>query len=117
MIRRRLPVSALFLVAGTMHFVAPDANGRTIPGVLPEPRALVYASGVAELAGGAAVLHPRIAPRAGWLLVATLVGVFPANVEMALHPWRWPEVPPAALWARLPFQAALVAWVRWATRP
>jgi uncharacterized membrane protein len=100
-----------------MHFVAPDAYERTIPALFPAPGALVYASGVAELAGGAAALHPRTAPLAGWWLIATLVGVFPANVEMARHPERWPELPPTALWARLPAQAALIAWVRWATRP
>lgn len=114
---RRLPLGLLFVATGTLHFVAPDAYARTIPDVLPAHEALVYLSGVAEIAGGVAVLHPRTARLGGLWLVATLVAVFPANVNMALHPERWPELAPAVLWARLPLQAALIAWAEWATRP
>jgi uncharacterized membrane protein len=42
--------------------------------------------------------------------IATLVGVFPANVHMALHPERYRKVPKAALYARLPVQGLFVAW-------
>jgi uncharacterized membrane protein len=52
-----------------------------------------------------------------WWLLATLAGVFPANVEMALHPDRHP-VPGgrAALVARLPVQALFGLWVVGAAR-
>ncbi len=113
---RRVPLGLLFLATGTLHFVAPGAYARTIPDVLPAHETLVYASGVAEIAGGAAVLHRRTARLGGLWLVLTLLAVFPANVNMALHPERWPELPPALLWARLPLQAALVAWAERATR-
>ena len=58
-------------------------------------------------------MHPRTRRAAGWWLVATLVAIFPANVWMAQHPERY-RVPGgrAALLARLPLQAAFVAWVR-----
>ncbi len=114
---RRLPLGLLFVATGTLHFIAPAAYARTIPDVLPAHEALVYLSGVAEIAGGAAALHPRTARLGGLWLIATLVAVFPANVNMALHPERWPELAPAALWARLPLQVALIAWADWATRP
>jgi uncharacterized membrane protein len=44
--------------------------------------------------------------------LATLVAVYPANIEMALHPERFPKIPSAALWARLPVQGlfALITW-------
>jgi len=116
-IPRRVPLGLLFVTTGTLHFLAPDAYARTIPDLLPAHEALVYLSGIAELAGGAAVLHPRTARAGGLWLVATLVAVFPANVNMALHPEDWPDVAPALLWARLPLQGALIAWADWATRP
>ena len=78
-----------------------------MPDYLPAHRELVYASGVAEMAGGAGVLSERTRKPAGWWLIATLIAVFPANLNMALHPDRYARIPPAALWARLPFQARL----------
>ncbi len=101
-----------FIFAGLLHFVKTETYESIVPDYLPAHRALVYASGAAEIAGGVGVLHPRTRRAAGWWSVATLLGVFPANVEMALHPERYPQVPGGrvALLARLPLQAALIAW-------
>ena len=102
---------AFFITAGVMHFVMPRTYVSIVPDWLPAHEALVYASGVAEIAGGAGVLHPRTRTAAAWWSVATLLAVFPANVDMALHPERY-EVPGgrAALYARLPLQAGAIAW-------
>lgn len=102
---------AFFVTAGVMHFVIPRTYAAIVPDWLPAHRELVYASGVAEIAGGAGVLHPRTRAAASWFSVATLVAIFPANVHMALHPERY-RVPGgrAALYARLPLQAGAIAW-------
>jgi uncharacterized membrane protein len=107
-----------FVFAGVMHFVKPRTYESILPPYLPAPRALVYASGVAEMAGGAGLMVPAARRLAGWWLIATLLAVFPANLEMALHPERFPKVPGGApaLWARLPLQAGFIAWVRGAMR-
>ena len=109
--RRRLPLALFFVGAGIMHFVKPRAYEAIVPDALPAHRELVYLSGVAEIAGGLGVLSERTARPAAWWLVATLVAVFPANVNMALHAERFRAVPEALLWARLPVQAVLVAWI------
>src|SRR4051812_16852687 len=103
-----------FLVGGTLHFLRPRAYESIMPRYLPKHRELVFASGVAEIAGGAGVLHRRTARPAGWWLIATLVAIFPANVEMAVHAERFRRIPKPLLWARLPLQGALIAWV-WRT--
>lgn len=79
---------------------------------------MVLVSGAAEIAGGLALVHPRTRRAGGWWLIATLLGVFPANVHMALHPEQFPGIPggKAALWARLPVQGAFIALVRAAMR-
>jgi uncharacterized membrane protein len=82
-----------------------------MPRYLPAHRELVYASGVAEMAGGAGVLMARTARPAGWWLIATLLAVFPANVEMATHAERFEKIPEPLLWARLPLQAVFAGWV------
>jgi len=108
----------VFVAAGTLHFTHTRVYMRIMPPYVPAHRELVLASGVAEIAGGLALLHPRTRRAGGWWLIATLLAVLPANVHMALHPEQFPEVPGgrAALWARLPFQGAFIAWVRAAMR-
>jgi uncharacterized membrane protein len=103
-----------FILAGILHFVRPRMHEAIMPRYLPAHRELVYASGAAEIVGGAGVLHPGTRRHAGWWLIATLVAIFPANVEMAVHAERFKQFPRAALWARLPFQGVLIAWA-WLT--
>ena len=107
-----------FVLAGVMHFVKPRQYEAIMPDYLPAHRELVYASGVAEIAGGAGLMLPAARRVAGWWLIATLVAIFPANVWMAQHPERY-RVPGgrAALIMRLPFQAVFIALVRAAMRP
>ena len=109
--RSRHLVAATFLTTGTLHFLRPAVFEAIVPDALPEQRAIVYASGVAELAGGAGMLAERTRRPAAWWLIATLIAIFPANVNMAVHAERFRFVPEWALWARLPLQAALIAWV------
>ena len=113
----RAACGPFFVAAGVLHFARPRPYESIVPDYLPAHRELVIASGAAELLGGAALLHPATRRAAGWWLVATLVAVFPANVWMAQHPERY-RVPGGrpVLLARLPLQAALVAWVRAAAR-
>ena len=103
---------AFFVLAGVMHFVIPRTYASIVPDWLPAHNELVYASGVAEIAGGAAVLHPRTRRAGSLWSVATLLAVFPANVHMALHPDRYRKLPggKVGLYARLPVQALFVAW-------
>ena len=49
----------VFVVAGVLHFVRPGMYEAIMPDYLPAHRELVYASGVAEIAGGLGVMHPR----------------------------------------------------------
>jgi uncharacterized membrane protein len=109
MTRSRATLGLFWLVAGTMHFVRPRSYDRIAPPPLREhARAITYASGVAELVGGAlALAGPRRAAR--WYLLLLLAAVYPANVWMVLEPERYPKVPRWGLFARLPVQF-LFAW-------
>jgi uncharacterized membrane protein len=98
-------------VAGLNHFLNPEFYVSIMPSYLPAHRELVYASGVAEMLGAAAVMYPRTHRVGGWFLIAVLVGVFPANVHMALNAEDYPNIPLWVLLARLPLQALFVYWV------
>jgi uncharacterized membrane protein len=110
--RMRRLFGPFFILAGLGHVAIPRTYEAIVPDWLPAHRELVVASGVAEIAGGAAVLHPRSRRVGARFSALTLLAVFPANVHMARHPERYPRVPggKAGLLARLPLQALLVAW-------
>jgi uncharacterized membrane protein len=112
----RVLAGPFFVINGVLHFAMPRTYLRMMPPYLPRHRELVYASGVAELVGGLGLMARATRRAAGWWLIATLIAVFPANVHMAQHPEEFPKIPSRALWARLPFQAVFIAWVRGAMR-
>lgn len=106
-----LAIASIFIAAGIAHFVWPGVFVRIVPPYLPYPEALVYISGAFELLGGIGVLVPSVRIYAGWGLILLLLAVFPANIHMALHPDAFPRIPAWTLWARLPLQFVLIAWV------
>lgn len=88
-----------------------------MPAYLPWHEALVYLSGVLEMAFGALLFVRPIARPAAWGVLVLMIAVFPANVQMALHTELYPQFSPVMLWLRLPFQLLLLAWAYWLTRP
>lgn len=114
----RFVMAGTFLAAGVVHFVAPSFFEAIIPEEIPQKRLWVYATGVAELAGGAGLLL-RPSRKLGWALVALLVLVFPANVNQALRDVAVEGAPAPPRWAlflRLPLQALMIWAVLAATR-
>jgi uncharacterized membrane protein len=120
--RSRPALAAFFSFMGTLHFVIPRQFEAIVPpAIAARKREAVAVSGVAEIVGGLAVLHPRTRPLARWWLLALLISVFPANVHMAVSPEQikgldLDKVPRWALWARLPLQPLAMLWVWRATR-
>jgi uncharacterized membrane protein len=119
MVRKLAPfvVGLFFIIVGITHFTSPDFFVSIVPPYLPAPLALVYVSGFFEILGGLGVLFPATRTLAGYGLLALLVAVYPANIHMAMNPGDFPDIPPAALYARLPFQFVFAWVVWWATRP
>ncbi|MGI8920824.1 MAG: DoxX family protein [Solirubrobacteraceae bacterium] len=115
--RPRQALGAFFISSGTLHFTHTRYYVAIMPPYLPAHRELVYISGVAEIAGGAAALSP-LRRAARWWLTLLLIAVFPANLHMALHPDQVEglKLPRWLLWARLPLQPLCIAWVWMATR-
>ena len=111
----RIALALLFIAAGIGHFVRTEFYVRIMPPYLPWHKELVLISGVFEILGGLGLLVPALRRAAGWGLLALLVAVFPANVQMAVDIWQregW------TIWfvvwlLRLPLQLVLLAWVWW----
>jgi uncharacterized membrane protein len=111
--RSPLLLAGLLAAAGVAHFAAPRPFDATVPRSLPgTPRTWTYVSGAAELALAAGIAAPRTRRAAALAAAAFFVGVFPANVKMAVD-WRHRPAPvKAAAVGRLPLQVPLVLWAR-----
>jgi uncharacterized membrane protein len=109
----RLGTALFWIVAGTMHFVIPRQYQAIVPPRIARwKREVVVVSGLAEIAGGVAVLPDGTRRGARWWLLATLAAVYPANIHMAVNAKDFPRIPAPALWGRLPVQF-LFAWITW----
>ena len=99
------------VAAGSLHFVIPDTYARIVPRGLGDARAVVFASGLAEVVAGVLLAIPRTRRLGGWCTAAVLVAVFPANVQMARDATASGGTASVLLtWGRLPLQVPLVLW-------
>jgi len=111
----RWVLALFFIVAGVNHFLTPEIYYGMMPPWLPAKAAANLISGAAEIAGGLGLLIPALRRPAAWGLIALLIAVFPANIQVAVqgHMPGLENAPAALLWLRLLFQPVFVAWVWW----
>jgi uncharacterized membrane protein len=106
--RAALLAGPLFGV-GVLHFAVPAPFDGLVPPWIPgSARFWTYASGVAELAVGAAVARPATRRLGATAAVGLFLAVYPANVQMA---WSWRRKPwpyRAAALGRLPLQYPMI---------
>jgi len=107
----RVALAVFFVKVGRMHFTHPKPFLKIVPPPLPASLC-VYLSGALEMLGGIGLLFHSQA--AAWLLILLLVGVFPANIYMAVKGIRFGKMRTWLLWARLPMQPMLMGIVWWA---
>jgi uncharacterized membrane protein len=114
--RYRAVLAAIMVGIGLLHFFMPGPFVSIVPSALPAPYALVIVSGFFEVLGGVGLLVPRVRRAASIGLVLLYVAVFPANINMVLHPELGRGIPEWSLWARLPLQLVFIAWALWVGR-
>jgi len=107
--------AVLFIVSGVGHFAATDKYMRIMPPYLPFHRPLVLLSGLIEIVLGILLLVPRFSRLAAWGLIALLIAVFPANVQLYQHQ-ELLSLPPLVHLLRLPLQVVLILWAYVYTR-
>ena len=107
-------VVGLFLgFAGVMHFVSPQFFNDIVPPWLPPSESFwTYASGVVELVVAYLLLRPSTRRVGATSSIWLLIGVYPANLYMALD-WRnEPFSDQLVSYGRLPFQFLFI-WIAW----
>lgn len=113
----RLATTVMFVLIGVSHLRRPEGLAYMVPRVLPNARALVLLSGVAEIGLGLGLLFPETRYWAAWGLVLLLIAIFPANINVAVNNLPPPGGLPAKtwyVWSRLLFQPVYSYWVWYA---
>ena len=110
-------MAIFYAYAGLNHFLNPALYLKIMPPYLPYHLLLVYVSGIFEMVFGLMLFVNRYSRIGAWGIISLLIAVFPANIQMALHPNLYPEIAPLTLWLRLPLQGVLIAWAYWYANP
>lgn len=103
-------ILALFMIyGGVQHFIKPDFYIQFVPSFLPYPMAIIYISGIIEIALGSAMLLNKKYAKFGALGVLVLMILF-----LPIHIWDVFSETPAigshkAALIRLPVQFVLIA--------
>jgi uncharacterized membrane protein len=105
--------AATFIPFGLLHIFRAEAFLPIMPPLIPYPRAVVVATGVAEILGGIGILLPPTRKAAAVGLALYAVGVYPANVYHALAHKHVPPLPDS-WWYHGPRLAAQPLFIWWA---
>ncbi len=102
-------LAGIFATSGVLHLVRPEVYEPIMPAFVPRHRDVIHASGVAELVCAAGLLHPRTRSAAGWVSVALLLLVYPANLKMAADSTRTGRTGfKTVAFGRLPLQLPMI---------
>jgi uncharacterized membrane protein len=112
----RYALAVMFVFTGAAHFNKMRHDlAQMIPPFFPQPRFIVYITGVCEFLGSAGLLIPRFRSLAGICLILLLVGMFTANINAALKGVTLGGKPVTRLWLRTPMQVVFIGLIWWAS--
>jgi uncharacterized membrane protein len=113
----RWAMAAMFLFTGVSHFTKfRHEMAAMVPKIFPAPMAMVYFTGVCEIAGAIGLLLPQPRAIAGICIMLLLVCIFPANAKAAHEHLNVAGRPATPLWLRLPIQIMFIGLTWWASR-
>lgn len=103
-------MAAMYVLAGSMHFAKPKAYLRIMPRYLPNPKALVFWSGVAEITLGLALCYPPLKVYAIYGIIAMLIVFLSVHFYMLSGKKEAAGIPQWILMLRIPLQFGLMYW-------
>lgn len=111
-----LAMCLMLLLTASGHVLFTKGMAMMIPPIVPWRTALVYLTGIAELALGVGLLFHSSRHLSGIVLIALFVLLLPANIYAAtkhlnLEKATYSGAGPAYLWFRVPLQLLFIGWV------
>ncbi|MCW5978794.1 MAG: DoxX family protein [Bryobacteraceae bacterium] len=113
----RWALAAMLMLTASAHFTAMRHDlVRMVPEWVPQPEAVIYLTGVLEIAAAVGILVRSTRRIAGLGLCALLIAMFPANVRAVQEGLTLGGSPPTPLWLRAPMQIGFIWLAWWSTR-
>ena len=110
----RVALALMFFFTAAAHFNRMKEDlVRMVPPSFPNPRALVFVTGLLEIAGAIGLLVPSTRRLAAWALALLLIALFPANVSAAQCQLTLRGKPVTPLALRLPIQLLFLGLCLW----
>ena len=100
-----------YILAGANHFRVPEFYMPMMPTYMPQPKFMIFLSGVAEILLGILIIPQLTRPFAAWGIVAMLVVFFSVHIYMfQMRNSVFKKIPLAIIILRIPFQFLLIYW-------
>ena len=113
----RVVLALVLMGAGIGHFINTAEFAAQVPPWMPNPEAVIYVSGVVEIALAIALIAlPRQRILVGWLTAAFFIIIFPGNISQFMTQTdAFGLESDVARFIRLLFQPVLVVLALWST--
>lgn len=111
----RIALSAMLGFTAVAHFAFTKGMTMMIPGFIPYKTALVYLTGIIEIAAAIGLLIPSLREGTAWLLIIFFILLLPANIHAAMQQVDYQKETYDGngltyLWFRIPLQFLFIGW-------
>ena len=112
----RIAMSAMLIFTAIGHFAFSEGMTLMLPSFVPFKKAVIYLTGVIEVAAAIGLLIPVLQNLTAWLLILFFFLILPANINAAINKIDYQKGTTAGyglnyLWFRVPLQVFFIAWV------
>ena len=116
----RIAMSVMLLFTAMAHFAFTKGMTMMLPSAIPYKTAIIYLTGIIEIAAALGLLFPNIRTLTGWLLIAFFILILPANIYSAIHHVDYQKGTfdgkgQSYLWFKVPLQILFIIWVYFST--
>ena len=112
----RIAMSAMLIFTAIGHFAFSEGMTLMLPSFVPFKKAVIYLTGVIEVAAAIGLLIPVLQNLTAWLLILFFFLILPANINAAINKIDYQKGTTDGyglnyLWFRVPLQVFFIAWV------
>lgn len=112
----RIAMCAMLLFTALGHFLFTEGMSKMIPDFIPSKPMVTILTGVLEIVIAIGLLFPNYQKTTGWILIAFLLLMLPANIKASLENLNYQTGTYdgkglSYLWFRIPLQVFFIAWV------
>ena len=111
----RIAMPAMLVFTAVGHFAFTEGMAMMMPDFIPFKTAMVYATGIIEIAAAIGLFIPSFRVVTAWLLILFFILIIPSNIKAAvqhidIQKGTFDGEGLNYLWFRIPLQILFIAW-------